>query len=110
PVTAASECHLIPDCFNVSSKTVLLDGPFDNKIGEQCDCHLRAAFDLLVGDTIKGGFAFEGGSQNMAGRVGAGEQEVPVSQRVRMNKKRRHKRWTPRIGAAKRWGCGTTGR
>jgi hypothetical protein len=96
PVTAVSQCHLIPDCFNVSNKTVLLDGPFDNKIGEQCDCHLKASFDLLVGDTIKGGFAFEGGSQNMAGRLGSVTQEFQISQRVRINKKRRHKRWTPR--------------
>jgi hypothetical protein len=96
PVTAASDCHLIPDCFKVSNKTVPLDGPFDHKIGEQCDCQLKAAFDLLVGERLKGDFAFEGGSHAMAGTLGPVTQQFRIDQRIRINKKRRHKRWTPR--------------
>jgi hypothetical protein len=97
----ASDCHLIPQCFKltgntpVSNKTVPLDGPFDHKIGEQCDSQLKACFDLLIGEKLKGDFAFQGGSQTMAGTLGLATQQFRIEQSVRINKKRRLKRWTP---------------
>ncbi len=75
-VTSEGDCHLIPDCIkygdpprSVSGRTVRLDGPFDNKIGEQCDHQLKACLDLLIGDNLKGEASFEGGSQNIAGTL-----------------------------------------
>jgi hypothetical protein len=53
----------------VSNRTVRLDRPFDNKIGEQCDHHLKAYLDMLVGDALKGEIALEGGSQRMRGTL-----------------------------------------
>jgi hypothetical protein len=85
-VTTACQCHLIPDCFKVSNKTVALDGPFDHKIGEQCDSQLKAVFDLLVGGTLNGAFAFEGGSKNMAGSLQPVTGQFSIKQRIR-NKK-----------------------
>jgi hypothetical protein len=72
PVTTEGDCHLIPDCIKhgnpprpVSGKTVRLDGPFDNKIGEQCDHHLKAYLNLLIGDSLKLDASFEGGAQKI---------------------------------------------
>jgi hypothetical protein len=78
PVTTKAECHLIPKCFGVSNKTVRLDGPFDNKIGEECDSQLHAFYQLLVGEDLSGRFAFEGGSKTVAGSVGTRTQQFRI--------------------------------
>jgi hypothetical protein len=95
-VTKASDCHLIPECFDVSNKTVSLDGPFDSKVGQHCDCQLKLFADMLVAKGLRGNFTFKGGSQRMAGTIFPNTQQFRIDHSVRINKKRRHKRWTPR--------------
>jgi hypothetical protein len=72
PVTTEGDCHLIPKCIKygdptrpVSNRTVRLDGPFDNKIGEKCDHNLKAYLDLLIAGCLKMDASFEGGAQKI---------------------------------------------
>jgi hypothetical protein len=78
PVTSFSDCHLIPRCFEVSNKKVPLDGPFDHKIGENCDHHLRTAFDFLIAGSLKGNLAFAGGSQKMNGSLVIASEQLSL--------------------------------
>jgi len=78
PVEVSSDCHLIPNCFGVSNKTVALDGPFDHQIGDQCDSQLHSYFRILVGDELRGDFAFERGSKSVAGSHVVGELQFRI--------------------------------
>lgn len=93
PVATASECHLIPECFGVSNKTVLLDRLFDNKIGEKCDNQLYAYYQLCIGEKLDGHFVIEGGPKALAGSWSPLTQQFSITQRVRVPKGRQ-KRWT----------------
>jgi len=61
-----ADCHLIPDCFKVSSLTVVGDEEFDNKIGSTCDEQLRKYIQLSIGDQISGKVALVGGSNRLS--------------------------------------------
>jgi hypothetical protein len=96
PVTTAGSCHLIPERIkygdpprSVSNRTVPLDGPFDNKIGSQCDHHLKAYLNSVIGDNLKGEVAFEGGSQKIGGTLVVSARKV----RIKVSPSRR--RWKP---------------
>jgi hypothetical protein len=59
-----ADCHLIPDCFNVSNKTVRLDGEFDNLLGTQCDAQLRRLIEIEWGNVLTGKASLGGGSKS----------------------------------------------
>jgi hypothetical protein len=98
PVAVPCDCHLIPECFGVSNRSVRLDRDFDNKIGAQCDSQLKLFFDMLVGDHLKGYFAFSGGSQSMAGTLSPLTQSFSIKQRI-SRQTRTRSLWIP-----KEWG------
>jgi hypothetical protein len=60
-----ANCHLIPDCLNVSSITVPLDETIDKRIGSICDSQLQRLFHAYVGTELGGRALFEGGSQTL---------------------------------------------
>lgn len=76
PIKRADRCHLIPECFGVSNKTIRLDGPLDNAVGRHCDSQLHTFFQCLVGDELNVNFSFENGSRSVAGRINPKTKKV----------------------------------
>jgi hypothetical protein len=108
PVTAPSDCHLIPDCIKygdppppVSNKTVSLDGPFDHRIGSQCDHQLKTWLDTAVGDYLKGEASFEGGAQKLGSTLHVS------ARRLFIKPSPSRRRWKP--APPQDWLCKTLG-
>ncbi|MBA4191736.1 MAG: hypothetical protein C0467_27465 [Planctomycetaceae bacterium] len=66
-VKNAAKCHLIPECFGVSNKTIRLDRSLDNAVGRHCDSQLHTYFQYLIGDELDVRFALDNGSKSLAG-------------------------------------------
>jgi hypothetical protein len=71
-------CHLIPQCFEVSEKTVPLDRDFDNRMGENCDWQLKAYISIWYGNVLEGRLAVTGGSHNLTALLTVSQQRFEV--------------------------------
>src|ERR1051326_6962723 len=77
-ITNPVDCHIIPECFGMSNVTVRLDGGIDHEIGAKCDSQLQRYMEVFFGDSLRGRFAFRGGSNSLRGVFVASQNAVVI--------------------------------
>src|SRR4051794_6059951 len=89
-IEAFANCHLIPQAFGISNKTVPLDEAFDNIIGSRYDSELQALLREFEAEGVRG-------KAKLAGSSFSAECN-PKSRFVTFYKGKRSSKWPVNVG------------